>query len=109
LLVTGDEDRVAPPDAVRELGSRLRESRVVILPGCGHWHPIELPDECQRLAADFIARAGRQAVEAERRQALAAARSTATLSRATVGAVVRADTGAPARADSPDPVRNPIG
>ncbi len=110
LLVTGDEDRVAPPDAVRDLGSRLRDARVVILPGCGHWHPIELPDECQRLAADFIARADRQAVEAERRRALEAARSTAaTFSRATVGAVVRAGTGAPARADSLNPVRNPVG
>lgn len=73
LLVTGDEDRVAPPDAVRALGGRLRDARVVVLPGCGHWHPIELPDECQRLAADFIQRARRLAQEGDRRRALAAA------------------------------------
>lgn len=73
LLVTGDADQVAPPDAVRALGARLRDARVVVLPGCGHWHPIERPEECQRLAADFITRADRQAQDADRRSALAAA------------------------------------
>lgn len=58
LLVTGDEDAVAPPQAVRALADRLhgaRSKRVLVLPRCGHWTPIERPDECQRELRDFLA------------------------------------------------------
>ena len=58
LLVTGDEDGVAPPQAVRAMAERLhgaRSTRVVVLPRCGHWTPIERPDECQRELRDFLA------------------------------------------------------
>jgi len=57
LLVTGDEDGVAPPQAVRALAERFRSARstrVVVLPRCGHWTPIERPDECQRELRDFL-------------------------------------------------------
>jgi 3-oxoadipate enol-lactonase len=57
LLVTGDEDRVAPPQAVRGLAEKLhaaRSTRLVVLPRCGHWTPIERPEECQRELRDFI-------------------------------------------------------
>ncbi len=57
LLVTGDEDGVAPPQAVRALGERLhaaRSTRVVVLPRCGHWTPIERVAECQAELRDFI-------------------------------------------------------
>ncbi len=58
LLVTGDEDAVAPPAAVRALADRLhgaRATRVVVLPRCGHWTPVERPEECQRELRDFLA------------------------------------------------------
>jgi 3-oxoadipate enol-lactonase len=58
LLVTGDADGVAPPQAVRGLAEKLhaaRNTRVVVVPRCGHWTPIERPDECQRELRDFIA------------------------------------------------------
>ena len=73
LLVTGDEDRVAPPDAVRAMAARFgthRAVRVVVLSGCGHWHPIEQPEECERLALDHVQRAERQQQEARRRREL---------------------------------------
>jgi 3-oxoadipate enol-lactonase len=57
LLVTGDEDAVAPPQAVRAMAERLhaaRSTRVVVLPRCGHWTPVERPDECQRELRDFL-------------------------------------------------------
>ena len=57
LLVTGDEDAVAPPQAVRALAERLHAAaakRVVVLPRCGHWTPIERPEECQRELRDFL-------------------------------------------------------
>jgi len=57
LLVTGDEDGVAPPQSVRAMADRLhgaRSTRVVVLPRCGHWTPIERPEECQRELRDFL-------------------------------------------------------
>ena len=58
LLVTGDEDGVAPPQSVRAFAEKLHSakgSRVVVLPRCGHWAPIERPEECVRELRDFIA------------------------------------------------------
>lgn len=57
LLVTGEEDAVAPPQAVRALAEKLHASsgvRVRVLPRCGHWTPIERPEECQRELASFL-------------------------------------------------------
>ena len=58
LLVTGDEDGVAPPQSVRTMAEKLhsaRSNRVVVLPRCGHWTPIERPEDCQRELRDFLA------------------------------------------------------
>ena len=58
LLVTGDEDGVAPPQSVRAMAERLhgvRSKRVVVLPRCGHWSPIERSEECARELRAFLA------------------------------------------------------
>ena len=58
LLVTGDEDGVAPPQQVRAFAEKLhaaKSARVVVLPRCGHWTPIERPEECARELRDFLA------------------------------------------------------
>ena len=58
LLVTGDEDGVAPPQSVRAFADRLhaaKSTRVVVLPRCGHWTPIERPEDCARELRDFLA------------------------------------------------------
>jgi pimeloyl-ACP methyl ester carboxylesterase len=55
LLVTGDEDVVAPPQAVRMMGERIAGSRVEVLRGCGHWTPVEKPEECIGLLKRFLA------------------------------------------------------
>jgi pimeloyl-ACP methyl ester carboxylesterase len=34
---------------------RASSTRVVVLPRCGHWTPVERPDECQRELRDFLA------------------------------------------------------
>ena len=54
LLVTGDEDVVAPPQAVRMMGERITGSRVEVLRGCGHWTPVEKPEECTALLKRFL-------------------------------------------------------
>ncbi|OZI18524.1 alpha/beta hydrolase [Bordetella genomosp. 9] len=53
LLVTGDEDGVAPPQSVRAIGDRIANSRVVVYPRCGHWTTFERPAECLRELKDF--------------------------------------------------------
>jgi pimeloyl-ACP methyl ester carboxylesterase len=58
LLVTGDEDGVAPPQAVRAMAERFQSAasaRVVVLPRCGHWTPIERPEECARELREILA------------------------------------------------------
>jgi 3-oxoadipate enol-lactonase len=58
LLVTGNEDGVAPPQAVRDMAGKLhgaQSSRVVVLPRCGHWTPVERVEECQRELREFLA------------------------------------------------------
>jgi 3-oxoadipate enol-lactonase len=58
LLVTGDEDGVAPPQAVRAMAERLSGARggvrTVVLSRCGHWTPIERPEECMRELRSFL-------------------------------------------------------
>jgi pimeloyl-ACP methyl ester carboxylesterase len=55
LLVTGEDDAVAPPQSVRAIGDRIRGSRVVVYPRCGHWTTYERPEECARELRDFLA------------------------------------------------------
>ena len=55
LLVTGEDDAVAPPQTVRALADRLRGARVVVYPRCGHWTTYERPEECARELRDFLA------------------------------------------------------
>ena len=54
LLVTGDEDVVAPPQSVRMMAQKISGSRVEVLRGCGHWTPVEKPDECTELLKHFL-------------------------------------------------------
>ena len=41
LLLTGDQDRTAPPDTGRAMASAIRGAALQVLDGCGHWATIE--------------------------------------------------------------------
>jgi 3-oxoadipate enol-lactonase len=56
LLMTGEEDSVTPPQAARALAEKIAGSRLEVLRGCGHWAPIEKPDECIDLLRRFYER-----------------------------------------------------
>ena len=56
LLVTGDEDAVAPPQSVRMMAQKIAGSRLEVLRGCGHWTPVERPEECVSLLNRFYSR-----------------------------------------------------
>lgn len=53
LLITGDEDGVAPPAAVRKLSRAIKRSKSLVLNGCGHWTPIEKPSEVNAALMNF--------------------------------------------------------
>lgn len=75
LLVTGDEDGVAPPQAVRALADRLhgaRSVRTVVLQRCGHWTPVEQAQACITHWQEFVGSVGRTHARTQAPSALAA-------------------------------------
>jgi pimeloyl-ACP methyl ester carboxylesterase len=46
LLVTGDQDGVAPPAAVALMADRINGSQRVVYDGCGHWTTFEKSKRC---------------------------------------------------------------
>jgi len=56
LLMTGDEDAIAPPSTARAMDAALRDSRTSILPRCGHWTTFERVDDVNRELKEFLRR-----------------------------------------------------
>jgi pimeloyl-ACP methyl ester carboxylesterase len=56
LLVTGEDDAIAPPQSVRAIGERIAGAQVEVLPRCGHWTIYEKPEECSDLLTRFYSR-----------------------------------------------------
>ena len=56
LLITGDEDMIAPPQTVRAMGARITGAQVEVLPRCGHWTVFEKPEACADLLRRSLAR-----------------------------------------------------
>ena len=54
LLVTGDEDKVAPPASAHAMAEKIKGAQVKVLERCGHWTMIEKPHECSKLLAEFL-------------------------------------------------------
>ncbi len=54
LVITGDEDAVAPPSVAQELADKIDGARAVTLHRCGHWTPIEKSKECGTLLSEFV-------------------------------------------------------
>ena len=56
LLITGDQDRTAPPDIGRAMASAMGRAEIQILPGCGHWAPVERAKQVNYALTVFHAR-----------------------------------------------------
>jgi pimeloyl-ACP methyl ester carboxylesterase len=54
LIVTGDEDAVAPPSAAQALADKVKGSKLKILDHCGHWTPFERSQDCARLLSEHV-------------------------------------------------------
>ncbi|MEZ5799714.1 MAG: alpha/beta fold hydrolase [Nitratireductor sp.] len=54
LLVTGDSDRVAPPEMARRIAASIDGASLSILKDCGHWPTLEMPRRSARLLVGFL-------------------------------------------------------
>ncbi len=57
LLVAGADDKASPPEISQALAAERPGTRIVVLPECGHWMPIERPAEVARELRAFLAAA----------------------------------------------------
>ncbi len=55
LLLTGDEDAVAPPTEVRAMAGRIAGARAVVFNRCGHWSSFERAAEVTAALREFYA------------------------------------------------------
>ena len=54
LIVSGGSSLTLPPERARQAAAMLRDGRLEILPGVGHFIPMEAPDEVLRLLGAFL-------------------------------------------------------
>jgi pimeloyl-ACP methyl ester carboxylesterase len=57
LLLTGEDDPVAPPAMARLLSERIAGAQLHLLPRCGHWPGIERAEEVNRQLLAHLQRA----------------------------------------------------
>jgi pimeloyl-ACP methyl ester carboxylesterase len=62
LVLTGDRDRLVPPQNSRRLAKKIPGARLEMLAGAGHCFPNEREDEVVLLLNDFFARSDRRNV-----------------------------------------------
>ena len=58
LLLTGDADLYSPPPVMELIQKRIRGSRSIVIPACGHSAFWEQPETFNRAVLDFVASAG---------------------------------------------------
>ena len=56
LVVTGEQDVMAPPEGVRELVAELPAGEFAALPDVGHLSPVEDPDAFAGVVAPWMQR-----------------------------------------------------
>jgi 3-oxoadipate enol-lactonase len=54
LVITGDEDRVYPPDLTQLMARRIPLSELVVLKQCGHLSNLEQPERFNKVVLDFL-------------------------------------------------------
>ena len=53
-MPSGDDRVTGGLESALMLMNYLHDARLVIFNKCGHWAPVERPDEFARLVADFV-------------------------------------------------------
>jgi len=52
-LITGDQDKVAPPDVMEALRSQISGAQAHQMTGCGHWTTLERAKQVNYLMVKF--------------------------------------------------------
>lgn len=58
LVITGDDDKIVPPENSRILAERIPGARLVTLPKAGHGYLVECAEESNAIVLDFLRRHG---------------------------------------------------
>jgi pimeloyl-ACP methyl ester carboxylesterase len=58
LVITGDDDRIVPPELSERLAQDLPNAQLVVIPDCGHLPHEEQPEEFLRAVREFLAEIG---------------------------------------------------
>jgi 3-oxoadipate enol-lactonase len=56
LVITGDEDRVYPPELSRRMASRIPGAELAVLEACGHLSSLEQPERFNEVLLEFLRR-----------------------------------------------------
>jgi len=56
LLVSGSEDRTAPPKVMEKMAQKIPGAEYIMLEGCGHLGPMDQPDAFNAVLLDFLSR-----------------------------------------------------
>ena len=56
LLITGDQDRTAPPDVGRAMASAIWSADLQVLTACGHWATVDRAKQVNHALTVFYAR-----------------------------------------------------
>jgi pimeloyl-ACP methyl ester carboxylesterase len=54
LLLSGEDDPLSSPAQNRELAAQIPGAQLVIIPGCGHFAPLEAPEETTRALQQWL-------------------------------------------------------
>ena len=60
LIIVGDQDVATPPAKAGRIHSRIRDSKLVVIPGAGHTSTVEEPEAVNRELGEFLARPARE-------------------------------------------------
>lgn len=55
LIVVGDSDQLTPPAAAKEMADLVEDSRLDVIPNCGHMSTLERPDRVTKLLVEWLA------------------------------------------------------
>jgi pimeloyl-ACP methyl ester carboxylesterase/predicted ester cyclase len=56
LVLGGEEDAINPPEIQRAMAGAIPDATLVLVPGAGHFVPLEAPEACASAVADWLAR-----------------------------------------------------
>lgn len=56
LVLVGEEDELTPLGFAQEMHSNIQDSRLVVVPGCGHLSTIEKPEEVNAAIIEWLKR-----------------------------------------------------